>query len=99
MDMHQPTLTRRTMLRGLGVSMALPWLESKSVMGSPASPNAENEAPVRMAILFAGCGFHRHEWWAKGQGASMELGKVLEPLLPYRDRLTFVRGLYNEQAL
>ena len=97
--MHQPTLTRRTMLRGLGVSMALPWLESKSVMGSPASPNAENEAPVRMAILFAGCGFHRHEWWAKGQGASMELGKVLEPLLPYRDRLTFVRGLYNEQAL
>ncbi|MBM98439.1 MAG: hypothetical protein CMJ77_04885 [Planctomycetaceae bacterium] len=79
--------------------MALPWLESKSVWGSPASPNAENEAPVRMAILFAGCGFHRHEWWAKGQGASMELGKVLEPLLPFRDRLTFVRGLYNEQAL
>ena len=29
----------------------------------------------------------------------MELGKVLEPLLPFRDRLTFVRGLYNEQAL
>lgn len=99
MHVHQPTLTRRTMLRGLGVSMALPWLESKSVWGSPASPNAENEAPVRMAILFAGCGFHRHEWWAKGQGASMELGKVLEPLLPFRDRLTFVRGLYNEQAL
>ena len=97
--MHQPTLTRRTMLRGLGVSMALPWLESKPVWGVPASPNAKNEAPVRMAILFSGCGFHRQEWWAKGQGASMELGKVLEPLLPFRDRLTFVRGLYNEEAL
>jgi len=52
-----------------------------------------------MAILFSGCGYHSHEWWAKGQGPSMELGKVLQPLNDFRDRLVFIRGLYNAEAL
>ena len=61
---HQ--LSRRTMLRGLGVTMALPWLESRRVWGDEAaSADPSSEAPTRMAILFAGCGFHSHEWWAK----------------------------------
>ena len=33
-----------------------------------------------MAVLFSGNGFHSKEWWAKGEGRAMELGKVLEPL-------------------
>ena len=52
-----------------------------------------------MAILFSGCGYHSHEWWAKGEGSSMELGKVLHPLNDFRDRMVFVRGLYNAEAL
>ena len=52
-----------------------------------------------MAILFAGCGFHKTEWWVKGEGSSMELGKVLAPLGDFRDRMTFIRGLYNAEAL
>jgi hypothetical protein len=52
-----------------------------------------------MAILFSGCGYHRHEWWAKGSGADMELGKVLQPLSSFCDRLIFIRGLYNAEAL
>jgi hypothetical protein len=52
-----------------------------------------------MAILFAGCGFHKREWWAKGEGKSMELGKVLSPLNDFRDRMVFIRGLYNAEAL
>jgi hypothetical protein len=92
--------SRRTLLRGLGVSMALPWMESLRVWGDEL-PGEEpaSTAPVRMAILFAGCGFHSHEWWAKGQGASMELGRVLAPLSDFRDRMVFIRGLYNEEAL
>jgi hypothetical protein len=75
-------------------------MESLRVWGdTPADGEASSEAPTRMAILFAGCGFHRHEWWAKGQGATMELGKVLQPLNDFRDRLTFIRGLYNAEAL
>ena len=93
-------MLRRTFLRGLGVSMALPWMESIRVWGDDAKDASKSsEAPTRMAILFAGCGFHRHEWWAKGAGSSMELGKVLHPLNDFRDRLTFIRGLYNAEAL
>lgn len=92
--------TRRTVLRGLGVSMALPWMESRAVWGARGNDQtASGQAPVRMAILFAGCGFHRHEWWAKGSGADMELGRVLGPLKDYRDRMNFIRGLYNAEAL
>jgi hypothetical protein len=92
--------SRRTMLRGLGVSMALPWLESRPVWGDePAGKAGSSEAPVRLAVLFAGNGFHSKEWWAKGAGKSMELGQVLAPLNDFREQMLFVKGLYNEQAL
>jgi hypothetical protein len=88
------------MLRGIGVSMALPWLESLNVWGDVAKGSAvASEAPVRLAVLFAGNGFHSKEWWAKGEGKSMELGKVLAPLSEYREKMLFIRGLFNEQAL
>src|SRR3954471_19022237 len=101
---HQPLLhpfSRRTFLRGVGVTMALPWLESIPVWGDERTTTAAggSEAPVRFACLFAGNGFHSKEWWAKGSGRGMELGKVLQPLEPHREKLLFVRGLYNEQAL
>ncbi len=97
---HAYQLSRRTMLRGLGVSMALPWMESLSVWGDETkSKQPASQAPVRTAILFSGCGYHRNEWWAKGEGELMQLGKVLHPLNDFRDRLTFIRGLYNAEAL
>lgn len=93
-------LPRRTMLRGLGVSMMLPWLESLSAFADDVSDNkAVNQPPTRMAILFSGCGFHSREWWAKGSGADMELGKVLQPLNDFREQLLFIQGLYNAEAL
>ncbi|MGD9858091.1 MAG: DUF1552 domain-containing protein [Planctomycetaceae bacterium] len=93
-------IPRRTILRGLGVSMALPWFESLAAWGDSPRPAADNnEPPLRLAVLFAGNGFHRDEWWAKGSGADMELGKVLTPLHDFRERLVFIRGLYNEEAL
>ncbi|OAI52907.1 hypothetical protein AYO44_04465 [Planctomycetaceae bacterium SCGC AG-212-F19] len=92
-------LSRRTFLRGLGVSMALPWLESIPAWGDEKPKDRSSEPPVRFACLFAGNGFHTKEWWAKGEGAQMELGKVLEPLRPFREKLLFLRGLYNQEAL
>jgi hypothetical protein len=87
------------MLRGLGVSMALPWMESLTVAGEPAVGGAAAAAPpVRLAVLFAGNGFHSKEWWAKGEGSDMQLGKVLEPVADFREKMLFVKGLYNEQA-
>jgi Protein of unknown function (DUF1552) len=92
-------LSRRAFLRGVGVSMALPWLESVPVWGDEAPKDKASGPPVRLACLFSGNGFHSKEWWAKGQGAGMELGKVLEPLAPFREKLLFLRGLYNAEAL
>ena len=92
--------SRRTFLRGVGVTMALPWMESMPVWGdTPAGPVASSEAPVRLAVLFSGNGFHSREWWAKGEGRQMELGKVLAPLTDFREKMLFVRGLYNDEAL
>lgn len=93
-------LSRRTMLRGLGVSMALPWMESLRVWGDETAGKKDaSQAPTRMAILFSGCGYHKQEWWAKGEGKSMELGKVLTPLSDFREKMVFIRGLYNAEAL
>lgn len=92
-------LNRRTFLRGVGVTMALPWLESAAVWGDEQPRHAASEPPVRFAVVFAGNGFHSREWWAKGSGRSMELGKVLQPLLPFREKMLFLRGLYNAEAL
>jgi hypothetical protein len=94
-------LSRRTFLRGVGVTMALPWLESLRVWGDAPTTTASgsSEAPVRMVCLFAGNGFHSREWWAKGEGKEMELGKVLQPLLPHREKLLLLRGLFNQEAL
>ena len=92
-------LPRRAMLRGLGVSLALPWMESLTAAGEPAVAGAAAAAaPLRLAVLFAGNGFHGREWWAKGEGAGMELGQVLAPLAPHREKLLFINGLYNAEA-
>jgi hypothetical protein len=98
MASHQ--FSRRAFLRGVGVTMALPWMESLTVWGDtpPAASRPASEAPVRLAVLFAGNGFHSKEWWAKGEGKDMTLGRVLSPLQDFREKMLFVRGLYNEEA-
>ncbi|HVR85637.1 MAG TPA: DUF1552 domain-containing protein [Planctomycetota bacterium] len=88
-------MNRRTFLRGAGVTMALPWLESIPVWGQ--EPKAA--PPQRFAALFMGNGINQKHWWAKGSGASMELGKSLEPLSALRSRLNVVFGLYNRAAV
>jgi hypothetical protein len=92
--------SRRTFLRGVGVSMAVPWLESVPVWGDGRAPTrSASDAPLRFGVLFSGSGFHRGQWWAKGSGAEMELGPVLKPLHGHREKLLFIRGLYNAEAL
>jgi len=90
-----PAVSRRTFLRGVGVTMALPWLESLPVWG--AAPESA-PAPRRFAAVFMGCGINGDHWWAKGSGAAMELGKSLEPLAPLKEKLNFVTGLFNKSA-
>ena len=93
--------SRRKWLRGAGVTMALPWMESLPVWGDEPVKSSKpgSQAPVRLGVLFAGNGFHAGHWWAKGAGSKIELGKVLEPVAEFREKMTFVGGLFNEQAL
>ena len=81
--------------------MALPWMESLNVWGDEAVKASQpgSQAPVRLAVLFSGNGFHSKEWWAKGEGKGMELGQVLAPLTDFREKLLFIRGLHNAEAL
>lgn len=96
--MMQQQLTRRTLLRGAGVSMALPWLESIPVWGfSPETPTTGN-FPQRFAVLFMACGIHGDHWWAKKTGDQMELGKSLEPMEPLKHKMNFISGLFNKNA-
>jgi Protein of unknown function (DUF1552) len=95
----QQQLSRRTILRGAGVAMALPWLESISVWGAElAAVNGENVYPKRFAALFMACGINANHWWAKGSGADMELGKTLEPMAPLKSKLNVISGLFNKAA-
>ena len=87
-------VTRRTVLRGAGVVMALPWLESVPVWGA-----ANQSAPQRFAALFMANGINPDEWWARGSGAGMELGRCLEPLEPFKTKLNFIKGLFNQAAV
>ncbi len=92
-------VSRRAFLRGVGVTVALPWLESIPVWGDDKPKDRSSEPPVRMVCLFSGNGYHSKEWWAKGEGKQMEVGRVLEPLHPFREKMLFLRGLYNQEAL
>jgi hypothetical protein len=92
-------IDRRTLLRGVGVAMALPWLESLPVWsGDAASSGPPSLLPKRFAALFMGNGINPKHWWAKGSGADMALSKSLEPLAPLRTRLNVISGLFNKNA-
>jgi hypothetical protein len=78
--------------------MALPWMESLRVWGQSSAPTDTNKPPVRLAVLFAGNGFHGGEWWAKQNGRDVDFGRVLAPLRPLQDRSLFIQGLYNAEA-
>jgi hypothetical protein len=92
-------LSRRAVLSGIGCSVALPWLESlRSWAGEPIAASARDAAPRRFACLFQGDGISPPDWWAKGQGDSMELGPSLAALEPYKAKLNVLQGLFNRHA-
>src|SRR5215510_7505367 len=88
-------ISRRILLKGLGVTVALPWLESiKALAAAPAA----KKAPQRFACLFIGDGISPPHWWAKGRGADMELGSSLAPLAPFREKINVINGLFNREG-
>jgi hypothetical protein len=93
------SLSRRVFLRGAGVAMTLPWLESIPVWASAAEQASPASAPPkRFVVQFMGTGINPDHWWAKGAGANMELSKALQPLEPYKTQLNVINGLFNKPS-
>ena len=95
---HRP-MTRRTLLRGAGVAMSLPWLESIPVWGVESAADRDQDAfPKRFATLFMACGVHPDHWWAKGSGARMQLSRCLRPMEAVKTKMNVIQGLFNKNA-
>ena len=94
---QERTISRRVVLKGMGLSLALPWLEAGHLWGGETAKPAAR-SPQRFACLFIGDGVSPSLWWSKGDGAAMELGESLTPLAPYKEKLNVINGLFNQQA-
>ncbi|MBI1763911.1 MAG: DUF1552 domain-containing protein [Acidobacteria bacterium] len=91
---HQPS--RRNFLRGAGVALTLPWLESLPVFAQDGK--ASNKPPLRFAHLYFSNGVEPIHWWAKGTGGALEFGQAAKPLAPICNDIVFLRGLYHQKA-
>ncbi len=96
----QRQLSRRTLLRGVGVSLALPCLD---LMKPAVAAIAENgtSAPTRLAWVFFPNGTNAERWFPKGKGTDWELSPSLEPLAECKGDFNVLRGLaqVNAQSL
>src|SRR3982750_1873296 len=96
-------ISRRRFLRGVGVTMALPWLESVNVWGAASdatvAASAPSVFPKRFGVMFMGNGINGNHWWAKGSGANLKLSKSLQPLEPVKKKVNVINGLFNKPAV
>lgn len=89
-------ISRRTILRGIGAAISLPWLEALGLHAGRAAGGAG--APNRVAFLYVPNGKHMAEWTPKTEGANFELPPILQPLAPVRDDLLVLTGLTADKA-
>jgi hypothetical protein len=86
------TLPRRTVLKGLGATVALPFLDAMhpafSLRGEAATPAAH-----RFQSFYVPNGMAMEYWTPKGEGTGFELSPILEPLAPFRDQMIVLSGL------
>src|SRR5262249_56940818 len=90
-------ISRRAILRGAGVTMALPWLESFAAKASTVGVGAD-AFPKRFAVVFLGCGVNEDHWGSEGSGPEMKLSKSLSPLEPLKSKINMIHGLFNKGA-
>jgi hypothetical protein len=84
-------ISRRTVLRGVGASLALPWLEAMAASRQP-------KFPVRMAVLYMPNGVREDMWTPTGTGRDFTLSPTLAPLNDLKNELTICTNLWNAAA-
>src|SRR5687767_12816505 len=90
--MTLPAISRRTVLRGLGTSLALPLFEAMSAAAPAGTP------PRRMAFLYVPNGIHMEDWTPEVDGPLKKLTPTLEPLAAFKDDLLVLSGLTADKA-
>ena len=97
-------ISRRTMLRGLGVSMALPVLDamlpgtSSTVLANAGAATSAAGAPTRMAAFFLPNGMCMEDWTPEAEGTGFELPPTLKALEGMREQVTVLSGLALDNA-
>lgn len=95
MKITRRPLSRRTMLRGLGTTMALPFLEAMMPNARAADIAAR---PKRLQVFYSPNGMMMQNFRPAADGTALALAPTLEPLAPHRDTITIVSGLGHPQA-
>src|SRR5262245_50333338 len=90
-------LPRRTFLKGLGTTVALPLLDAM-VPALTATAQTPARAVRRLGVIYHPNGVIYPKWVPTGAGRGFEFSPVLAPLTPFRDRVTVVTGLSSHQA-
>ena len=91
-------LPRRTFLRGLGATIALPLLDSM-VPAFATFRDAATKPTKRLGIVYVPHGAVMDNWTPKIDGAGYELPPILQPLAPFRDQLLVITGLDNKPGV
>ena len=89
--------SRRHFLRGAGVALTLPWLESLPLLAQDSKASS-NKPPLRFAHMYFSNGVEPAHWWAKANGKGMDFGQAAQPLAPICNDIVFLRGLYHQKA-
>lgn len=87
--MRRFSLSRRTLLRGAGAAVGLPWLEAM------AAPKSGDKPPVRMAALYMPNGVREDMWTPEGEKREFKLSPTLAPLADLQDQLLVLTNLWN----
>ena len=90
-------LNRRTFLRGMGATIALPLFDAMLPARTALAATAAKPTP-RMVFVYLPHGAIMSEWTPPTAGSLVQLGRILQPLVPFRDRLTIVSGIENRHA-
>ena len=94
MIVTRKSLSRRTVLRGMASSVALPLLDAM-VPAFAAQRPAAAPPTRRLSVIYLPNGIRMEHWTPKSDGSNFELSPILAPLAPHRRRITVVTGLRN----
>ncbi len=89
-------LSRRTLLRGAGAALGLPWLEAMKAGAAESQGNEGSVSPRRMAMLYMPNGVREDLWTPEGTGREFQLSATLQPLSEFRDELLVLTNLWNQ---